>query len=89
VSVRPSFLAALTRGFVEGAGAALSAAEREHLGTGALVITYEQALRFAADHLDGDRYYRIARPGHNLDRARAQLALVESLERTLAAPARA
>ena len=32
------------------------------------------------DHLDGDRYYRTPRPGHNLDRARAQLALLASLE---------
>ena len=44
------------------------------------MIVYEQAIRFLADHLDGDRYYRIARPGHNLDRARAQLALLASIE---------
>ena len=48
--------------------------------TGARVIVYEQAIRFLADHLDGDRYYRISRPGHNLDRARAQLALLASIE---------
>ena len=80
VAVRRPFFAALARGFLDGAGDALSAAERAHLAIGALVITYEQALRFLADHLDGDRYYRIARPGHNLERARAQLALVGSLE---------
>ncbi len=83
VAVRPAFFEALVRGFVEGAGETLSAAERRLLAAGALVITYEQALRFLADHLDGDRYYRIDRPGHNLDRARAQIALVRSLEREL------
>ncbi|MGE5126119.1 MAG: phosphotransferase enzyme family protein [Betaproteobacteria bacterium] len=81
VAVRLPFYSALARGFVEGAGDALSPVERSLLATGALVIVYEQALRFLADHLDGDRYYRIARPGHNLERARAQLALLASLER--------
>jgi aminoglycoside phosphotransferase (APT) family kinase protein len=87
VAVRRPFLAALAHGFVEGAGDALTDAERAHLVTGALVITYEQALRFLADHLDGDHYYRIARPGHNLERARAQLALLAALERATAEPA--
>jgi aminoglycoside phosphotransferase (APT) family kinase protein len=80
VAVRPSFFAALADGFVEGAAGALSAVERSLLATGAEVIVYEQALRFLGDHVDGDRYYRIERPGHNLDRARAQLALLASLE---------
>jgi len=46
---------------------------------GALAITYEQALRFLADHLAGDVYYRIDEAGHNLRRARAQLRLLEQL----------
>jgi len=81
VAVRVPFYAALVSGFTEGAKGALSANERSLLVAGALAITYEQALRFLADHLDGDRYYRILRPGHNLERARAQIALVASLER--------
>ena len=48
--------------------------------TGAEVIVYEQAIRFLGDHLDGDRYYRTTRPAHNLDRARTQIRLLESLE---------
>jgi Ser/Thr protein kinase RdoA (MazF antagonist) len=80
VAVRVPVFAALARGFVEGAGAALSPAEHALLVTGAEVIVFEQALRFLTDHLDGDRYYRISRPGHNLDRARSQLRLLQSLE---------
>ena len=80
VAVRVPFFEALANGFVEGAGEALSAAERALLVTGAEVIVYEQAVRFLGDHLDGDRYYRTSRPGHNLDRARSQLRLLESLE---------
>jgi len=48
------------------------------------LITYEQALRFLTDFIRGDVYYRVARPGQNLDRARAQLALLASMEGTVA-----
>jgi len=80
VQVRMPVFAALASGFLAGVGDALTPAERAQLVTGARVIVFEQAVRFLADHLDGDRYYRITRPGHNLDRARAQLRLLESLE---------
>jgi hypothetical protein len=82
VSVRVPVFEVLARGFVEGAGDALSAAERSLLATGAEVIVYEQAIRFLGDYLDGDRYYRTMRPAHNLDRARSQVRLLESLEAT-------
>ena len=80
VSVRVPVFEALARGFAEGAGCALSPAERRLLVIGAKVIVYEQAIRFLGDHLDGDRYYRTTRPGHNLDRARTQIRLLEGLE---------
>ena len=80
VSVRLEYLDALTAGFLEGTGG-LSAAERALLPVAARVITYEQAVRFLADHLDGDRYFRIERPGQNLERCRTQIALLEGLER--------
>jgi thiamine kinase-like enzyme len=80
VGVRTPFFAALCAGFLAGIGDAISPLERDQLVTGARVIVFEQAVRFLADHLDGDRYYRIARPGQNLDRARAQLQLLAALE---------
>jgi hypothetical protein len=80
VGVRTDVFAALARGFLDGTGDALTPGERAQLVTGACVIVYEQAVRFLADHLDGDHYYRVTRPGHNLDRARAQLRLLASLE---------
>lgn len=70
---------ALAAGWCEGAATWLTSAERAAMVDGALVITYEQALRFLADHLAGDVYYRVDDPGHNLRRARAQLALLEAL----------
>ncbi len=80
VEVRVPVFEALARGFTEAAGASLSPLERSLLPTGGLVITLEQAARFLTDHLEGDPYYRVTRAGHNLDRARTQIRLVQSLE---------
>ncbi|GHU69583.1 mucin desulfatase [Clostridia bacterium] len=52
---------------------------------GCLVITYELALRFLTDYLDGDRYFKVWGAEHNLIRARAQLALLTDMERKLTA----
>jgi hypothetical protein len=80
VVARPEIFAALAEGFLAGAGAALNDVERAHLVVAGQVITYEIGLRFLTDHLQGDVYFKIKRPGHNLDRARNQFALVRSLE---------
>jgi hypothetical protein len=37
-------------------------------------------IRFLTDFLNGDAYFKVHRPGHNLDRCRAQFKLVESIE---------
>lgn len=80
VAARVPVFEALARGFSEAAGDGLSSVERSLLPEGALVITLEQAARFLTDHLQGDTYYRVSREGHNLDRTRTQVRLVESLE---------
>jgi hypothetical protein len=43
-------------------------------------MTYEVGIRFLTDYLQGDIYFKTKRPGHNLDRARNQLRLVERIE---------
>ncbi|HEY9112591.1 MAG TPA: hypothetical protein VIM92_12565, partial [Rhodanobacteraceae bacterium] len=45
----------------------------------ARLITGVIGLRFFTDYLDGDRYFRIAHPAHNLERARNQFALFAAL----------
>jgi len=75
----PARFAALARGFVEGSGDLLSREERQLLVFAGRWITLEQTVRFLTDYLDGDRYYRVSYPDHNLVRARAQLALYRSL----------
>jgi Ser/Thr protein kinase RdoA (MazF antagonist) len=81
--VAPELFAAIARGFIDGLGDELSALERSSLVLAARVMTFECGIRFLADHLDGDRYFRVHRPDHNLDRCRTQFALLRSLtERT-------
>ena len=71
-----------TRGYLE-AARGLTDREVELLPLGALTITLEQATRFLKDYLDGDKYFRIAYPEHNLVRARTQMKLVWDMERKM------
>lgn len=71
---------ALLRGYLESAGAFLTAAERETLAISGKLITFEVGIRFLTDFLSGDTYFKVHREGHNLDRCRTQFKLVESIE---------
>jgi hypothetical protein len=71
---------ALVRGYLASAGGFLTIAEKQHLAFTGKLITFEQGIRFLADHLAGDTYYKVHRDGHNLDRCRTQFKLVESIE---------
>ncbi len=58
----------------------LTAKEVANLRLGAKLMTLENAMRFLADHLNGDVYFRIQREGQNLDRARTQIKLAQEME---------
>ncbi|MFM7537588.1 MAG: phosphotransferase [Acidimicrobiales bacterium] len=79
VAVDAERVEAVLAGFLAGAGPLLEPAERAALAVGGPLLAVENAVRFLADHLDGDRYYGAARPDHNLDRARVQLSVTEGL----------
>ena len=81
VEADPALFAALCEGFLAGTRDLLNPVEREHLLDGGLVLVLEQGVRFLADHLLGDVYFRCLRDDHNLDRARTQFKLLESLLR--------
>lgn len=72
---------AFTEGFLSACGDRLTAREIETLPLGAKLMTLECGVRFLTDYLNGDTYFAISRPAHNLDRARTQLRLVEDMER--------
>ena len=70
-----------TKGFIEGCGGRLTKREMQLLPMGAKVMTFECGMRFLADYLQGDTYFKIHRPGQNLDRCRTQFKLVWDMER--------
>ena len=71
------------RGFIEGCGGALTDLEIDMLPMGAILMTFENGIRFLTDHLEGDHYFHIHREGHNLDRCRTQLTLVKDMQEKL------
>ena len=70
-----------TKGYVEGCGVSLTEKEIRMLPMGAKLMTLECGMRFLADYLQGDVYFKIHRPEHNLDRARTQFKLVADMEK--------
>lgn len=69
-----------TRGYLQECGMILTKKEIEVLPAAVLLITYELALRFLTDYLNGDVYFKINRPLHNLERTRNQLKLLSDIE---------
>ena len=67
-------------GFTEETKDFLTKAELDTLPFGPKLLTYEQAVRFLDDYLDGDRYYKTNYPTHNLVRARVQIKLLQSMD---------
>ncbi|MCU0370475.1 MAG: aminoglycoside phosphotransferase family protein [Bacteroidales bacterium] len=72
-----------TRGYLETAGDILSYEERQLLPYAPIYMTFIIGLRFLTDYLNGDTYYRIHRPKHNMERAGVQFKLVSEMEQSL------
>ncbi|MEG1175236.1 MAG: phosphotransferase [Ruthenibacterium sp.] len=69
-----------TKGYLEAAGDALTDTEKEYLPWGAKLMTLECGMRFLADYLQGDTYFKVEQPLQNLYRARTQFKLVADME---------
>lgn len=85
VEMRMPMFKALARGYIAAAGGFLTKNERALIAFSGKLITYTIGLRFLTDYLEGDRYFRVHRPQHNLDRCRTQFHLVDSIARQEAA----
>ena len=70
---------ALARGYVEAASPFLKKKEKAFIAFSGKLITFTIGIRFLTDFLQGDTYFRVHRPHHNLDRCRTQFKLVESI----------
>tara|TARA_R110002096_G_scaffold215310_11_gene403145 strand:- start:1698 stop:2804 length:1107 start_codon:yes stop_codon:yes gene_type:complete len=71
---------ALVRGYLREAGPFLTEADRKYLFDSIRLITFELGLRFYTDYLAGDVYFKVKHDQQNLDRARVQMRLCESIE---------
>lgn len=80
VYFREEMFEAYAKGYLLGSANSLTPLEINLLPYGAYIMTFEQAIRFLTDYLEGDVYYRVEYSDHNLIRARNQLKLIYDIE---------
>lgn len=71
---------AFSQGYIAQVKSILNRHEEENLYLAPVLMTYIMGIRFLADYLNGDVYYKIAHKEHNLDRCKVQKKLIESME---------
>ncbi len=81
VKFKMEIFEAFAKGYLKSASSFLTPLEKELLPWGAMLFPFMQAVRFLADYIDGDKYYKIAYPTHNLVRTEAQLAMFEDVKK--------
>lgn len=72
---------AFTKGYLEEMLPVMTKKELELLPLSVRMLTYECGIRFLADYLNGDTYFKTSRKEHNLDRARTQFKLCQDMEK--------
>ncbi len=72
---------AFARGFISEVRDNLTDLEKQTMNLGVFAMTVELAVRFLTDYLNGDKYFKIKYPGHNVDRARNQIALATDIQK--------
>lgn len=70
---------AFTKGFVSQVKEKLEETEKKTLNLGVFTMAVELAVRFLTDYISGDVYFKTRYPGHNVDRARNQIALAKDV----------
>jgi len=77
------YFRSFTEGYLSESREFLSEMEIQNLAFSCRYLVWEQSIRFLADYLNGDTYYKIAYPEHNKVRTLAQLRYLEVLEENL------
>jgi hypothetical protein len=80
IRVNSKIFQAYTRGYMETAKNFLTPLEIKLLPYGGRLLTYMQTVRFLTDYINGDVYYKIHKPNHNLIRTKAQFKFLQQLE---------
>jgi thiamine kinase-like enzyme len=83
IKIRKTYYDAIINGYLSVMKDDLTTSEKENIHYAGLLMTYMQALRFLADYLNGDIYYKTQYPEQNFDRAKNQLTLLSELEKFL------
>lgn len=79
VTFNVEFYEAYKKGFLEKVESALTSLEIKTLPLAAKTMIFIMALRFLTDFLNNDVYYKTKYPEHNLDRAKNQFKLIDSM----------
>ena len=79
ININMEIYSAYVQGYLKNAQRFITPEEKEFLALSAKYMTFIMAVRFLTDYLDGDTYYKIHHEHHNLQRARAQIKLIESM----------
>lgn len=85
IDIRLPYFEAMAKGYLEAMGPVLTPQEWAHFTYAGPFIIYMQALRFATDYLQGNVYYPVAHPLHNLHRTQNQIALLQAYQRHMPA----
>lgn len=80
IAIKKDFYESIVKGYMEGIGTVFTAEENEHLHKAGLIMIYMQCIRFVADFLNNDIYYKTTYPEQNLNRGLNQFILLERLE---------
>lgn len=81
ISIRKEFFQAIYDGYMEEMKDVLSETEKQYFTYSGKFIIYMQAIRFLADYLQNDTYYGSKYEGHNLNRAKNQIALLKEYKK--------
>lgn len=80
MEIRIDIFSALAKAYISGFNGKMNDLEKESLVQGALLLPFMIGIRFLTDYLEGDRYFHIKYPEHNLDRASNQFQLFKLLK---------
>jgi Phosphotransferase enzyme family len=80
ISLDMKLFKAYSSGYMSEAYLFLTKAEIENLALSSKFMVFIIGLRFLTDYIDGDNYFKVQHPEHNLQRCRAQFQLVRSIE---------
>ncbi|MBS1655996.1 MAG: phosphotransferase, partial [Bacteroidetes bacterium] len=83
LSIKEDVYNAIVKGYIDVIDPILTTSEKKYIHFSGLAMLYMQSLRFLADYLNGDIYYKIIYPEQNFDRAFNQFTLLEKLEEFL------